>query len=304
MSETMPLMERAGTTPADIVAATQESHALAVVPVERDPYAGIASTRVTKEQETTLLRESKIDELDILPTGEVYMSQVEYRRRLNSAFGPGGWALRPLGKPTVMGNTLMQEWALYAEGRFIGSAWGEHDYHKNNDRSSYATAAEALKSNALTRCCKDLGIAAECWDRRFTAKFKKEHCVKVWRSKSGRNKSGEYQWRRKDAEAFYDEGRNGRNAEPEQAPDDTDPSTGEVVSEKPPQRPTNTSNASAFIDRNQQKALIEAGKKSGWSGADFSTWLKQQGYGEWSKIPVTDYSSVLSVMEHGTGGAQ
>lgn len=297
MADTTALTERPATQ-TDLVTTAQETQGLVIAPIERDPYAGIASTRVTKEQEAVLLRESKIDELDILPTGEVYMSQVEYRRRLNAAFGPGGWALRPLGKPTVMGNTLMQEWALYAEGRFIGSAWGEHDYHKNNDRSSYATAAEALKSNALMRCCKDIGIAAECWDRRFTAKFKADHCVKVWRHKAKGGK-GEYQWRRKDAEKFYDEGK-GRSAEPDDVPEGVDAVTGEDASESKQKSPLTGS----FIDRNQQRSLINAGKESGWSSADFAKWLKDQGYGEWSKIPAADYASVLSVMQHGTGGAQ
>jgi hypothetical protein len=299
MAEITALAERPASAPADLVTTAQEAQAPTIAPIERDPYAGIASARVTKEQEAILLRESKVDELDILPTGEVYMSQVEYRRRLNAAFGPGGWALRPLGKPTVMGNTLMQEWALYAEGRFIGSAWGEHDYHKNNDRSSYATAAEALKSNALMRCCKDIGIAAECWDRRFTARFKADHCVKVWRNKAKQGK-GEYQWRRKDAEKFYDEGRNGRNAEPDDVPDGVNAATGEDTSESKPKAPA--APTSAFIDRNQQRTLITAGKESGWSSADFAKWLKDEGYGEWSKIPASDYASVLSVMQHGTGG--
>jgi hypothetical protein len=65
------------------------------------------------------------------------------------------------------------------------------------------------------------------------------------------------------------------------------------------------SNGSGFIDGRQQKALIDAGKKSGWSGADFAAWLKSQGYGDWSKIPAADFPAALSVMQHGTdGGAQ
>lgn len=47
-------------------------------------------------------------------------------------------------------------------------------------QNSIATAGEGAKSNALMRCCKDLGIAAELWDPRFIRKFKKEHCHEVW----------------------------------------------------------------------------------------------------------------------------
>jgi hypothetical protein len=77
-----------------------------------------------------------------------------------------------------------------------------------------------------------------------------------------------------------------------------DTSTGEYASA------SKSNDGSTFIDRTQQKALIEAGKKSGWTSADFASWLKTQSYGEWSKIPAADYSSALSVMEHGTGSAQ
>ena len=39
-------------------------------------------------------------------------------------------------------------------------ARGEQDFY---DPSGVATATEACKSNALMRCCKDLGIASELW---------------------------------------------------------------------------------------------------------------------------------------------
>ena len=40
---------------------------------------------------------------------------------------------------------------------------GEHtSYTKFN--LSYGKALESAKSNALMRCCKDLGIASELWD--------------------------------------------------------------------------------------------------------------------------------------------
>lgn len=44
--------------------------------------------------------------------------------------------------------------------RLVGIARGEQEYF---DPSGVATATEACKSNALMRCCKDLGIASELW---------------------------------------------------------------------------------------------------------------------------------------------
>ncbi len=42
----------------------------------------------------------------------------------------------------------------------VAIARGEQDFF---DPSGVATATEACKSNALMRCCKDLGIASELW---------------------------------------------------------------------------------------------------------------------------------------------
>ena len=172
-------------------------------------YRGVSVLPATEEQTDVLLRPCDDTELDILPTGEVYLSQVGYRRRLNEAFRPGGWALVPIDdRPIIHDRTMMQRWALYVGGRFIASAYGEQEYFEKNERQSYATAAESLKSNALMRCCKDLGIASECWDRHFTQQFKADVCVKVWRVKTKRpsGQAGVFQWRRRDAEPFYDEG--------------------------------------------------------------------------------------------------
>jgi hypothetical protein len=56
----------------------------------------------------------------------------------------------------------------------VSIARGEQDYF---DANGIPTATEGCKSNALMRCCKDLGIASELWDPRFIRQFKKEHCM-------------------------------------------------------------------------------------------------------------------------------
>lgn len=42
----------------------------------------------------------------------------------------------------------------------VGVARGEQEYF---DPEGIPTATEGAKSNALMRCCKDLGIASELW---------------------------------------------------------------------------------------------------------------------------------------------
>ncbi|KAJ3276433.1 hypothetical protein HDV01_005056 [Terramyces sp. JEL0728] len=70
----------------------------------------------------------------------------------------------------------IKEYALFARGRFISQARGEQAYFSEE---GIPTATEGCKSNALMRCCKDLGIAFELWDPRFIRRFKSENIVMV-----------------------------------------------------------------------------------------------------------------------------
>jgi hypothetical protein len=58
--------------------------------------------------------------------------------------------------------------------RLVGIARGEQQYFSPD---GIPTATEGCKSNALMRCCKDLGIASELWDPKFIRNFKKNYCV-------------------------------------------------------------------------------------------------------------------------------
>lgn len=177
-------------------------------------YMGVATMQIPQDKIAVLMEVLPDESHDILPTGEVYVSQVHYRRKLNTVFGPGMWALVPRGSFLAIGTNLCREYALVVGGRFISEAVGEQEYHPNNPRDSYATATEGCKSNALVRCCKDLGMAAECWDRQWTEAWKTRFAVQVWRKEGGKP-----QWRRRDAKPFFDEtgpvaGQNAPSASP------------------------------------------------------------------------------------------
>jgi hypothetical protein len=144
-----------------------------------DIYVGISSSPVTAEQEEILKTPARLEQIEITPAGEAYVPHAEYRRVLCAAFHPGGWAIRPLGKPTLWGNWLMQWYALYVGGRYISSAPAEARYFPDNPRMVYATALESLRSVALRRLCKDLGVFLELWNRDFVKKFISEHCIQV-----------------------------------------------------------------------------------------------------------------------------
>lgn len=61
--------------------------------------------------------------------------------------------------------------------RLVSVARGEQTYFEKED---IPTATEGCKSNALMRCCKDLGVASELWDPRFIRKFLAQHAREVW----------------------------------------------------------------------------------------------------------------------------
>lgn len=111
--------------------------------------------------------------------GTPYLPEIKFRRILLKAFGPGGWGLVPRGKHTLIGKNLSREYALFIEGRFVSQARGEivsiwlhqvvgwpsnsliNDQDIQSSSMSLATAAESVRSDALKRCCKDIGIASE-----------------------------------------------------------------------------------------------------------------------------------------------
>ena len=149
------------------------------------------------------------DELDILPTGEVYLHQVGYRQRLLDTFGPGGWGLVALGEPILRDDALIQTWALVVRGAVIATAPGEANYKTDRARAkhwemSYGTAIESAKSNALMRCCKDIGVAAQNWDRAKADAWRNQYAVHVYRT--DRKTNEEYdEWRKLEAGPHWNE---------------------------------------------------------------------------------------------------
>ncbi|CAI2165889.1 18036_t:CDS:2 [Funneliformis geosporum] len=136
-------------------------------------FFGLSTKAFPKEAADILLAPIKVEDVECKPDGMLYLPEIKYRRILNKAFGPGGWGLAPRGDNSVSPRTISREFALICHGRLVSVARGEQEYF---DPSGLATAAEGAKSNALMRCCKDLGIASELWDPTFIRDFKKQYC--------------------------------------------------------------------------------------------------------------------------------
>ncbi|KAF9450170.1 mitochondrial genome maintenance MGM101 [Macrolepiota fuliginosa MF-IS2] len=161
-------------------------------------YHGLSIEPFSKEIGDIL--QSPVDPLDVevKPDGLIYLPEIKYRRMLNKAFGPGGWGLAPRSETNVGPKVVSREYALVCLGRLVAVARGEQEYF---DPSGIPTATEACKSNALMRCCKDLGIASELWDPRFIREFKAKYCIEVFVEHVPTKKKRKL-WRRKDQGKF------------------------------------------------------------------------------------------------------
>ncbi|USP73807.1 uncharacterized protein yc1106_01081 [Curvularia clavata] len=140
-------------------------------------YHGLGSVSFTPEQSEALLAPVSQDDVEVKPDGILYLPEIKYRRILNKAFGPGGWGLAPRGESIVTSKLVTREYGLVVQGRLVSIARGEQQYF---DPDGIPTATEGCKSNALMRCCKDLGIASELWDPRFIREFTNKMTKEVW----------------------------------------------------------------------------------------------------------------------------
>ncbi|KAL5003314.1 mitochondrial genome maintenance MGM101-domain-containing protein [Aspergillus recurvatus] len=140
-------------------------------------FHGLSAEPFPKEVADILLAETEPDEVEIKPDGILYLPEIKYRRILNKAFGPGGWGLVPRSESIVTPKTVTREYALVCNGRLVSVARGEQDYFSPD---GIPTATEGCRSNALVRCCKDLGIASELWDPRWIRKYKAQYTREVW----------------------------------------------------------------------------------------------------------------------------
>jgi hypothetical protein len=153
-------------------------------------FDGMAIARFPKEVEAILRAPIDPEQVEIKPDGICYLPGVFYRRRLMDAFGPGGWALAARRPPQTRssggGELVVFFGALYAMGRFVGEAGGQCTYFNSNKGMTFADALEGAKTDCITRCCKDLGIAWELWDPGWRGQWQAKYArqvmkrVKVW----------------------------------------------------------------------------------------------------------------------------
>ena len=139
-------------------------------------YDGISAHPLSKEQREILQTETPRELVKLRPDGMAYVDNIQYRKRLDDAFGVGGWSLKPISSTMQPGTMSTKNGPkeiirvfvlgqLWCEGRFVSESVGEDVYYPDNGNDSYATAWEKAKSNLLVRCSKELGLFRELWDR-------------------------------------------------------------------------------------------------------------------------------------------
>ncbi|KYQ99649.1 mitochondrial genome maintenance protein [Tieghemostelium lacteum] len=178
---------------------------------QEEKYVGISKEPFSKEISDVLLSNLDPQDIEIKPDGLIYLPEIKYRRILNTAFGPGGWALKPFGPPVVDNGSLIRPYALYCLGRYISESIGEQPYNEDLKHLSFATATESAKSNALVRCCKDIGIGSSLWDPIFIRQWKSQYAQekffehvkskekrKFWILKNGHPNQIGYPWKEVD----------------------------------------------------------------------------------------------------------
>lgn len=156
-------------------------------------FDGMASEPFPEAARKVLAEPPPPEAIEIKPNGIVFVPGVYYRRQLTRAFGAGGWAIVPRGPARVMGDLVVYPGALYCLGRFVAEAVGECAYRANS-QMSYASCVEGAKTDALSRCCKDLGMATELWDKEwrdrwmadYAESYKDDRGKTCWKPRSGR----------------------------------------------------------------------------------------------------------------------
>lgn len=155
---------------------------------------------LTSKQRELLTSDPTDAEIDVLPTGELYVPHQHIRARLNAAIGAGMWRMVELGDPVLGGTEVIWRWRLEFANGWSASTVGHAKYNKDNPRGSYGDALETCKSDALVRAVKDLGFGTVLLNRQWKEGWRSQHCRLVYRVQTN-----SLHWRRNDTIPWEDE---------------------------------------------------------------------------------------------------
>ncbi|KAJ3331958.1 hypothetical protein HDU76_001686 [Blyttiomyces sp. JEL0837] len=132
----------------------------------RNMYEGVAAKRFSKEAERILSYKVKPADLFVDEVkGWTYMKASRYHDILNKAFGEQGWKMEciaPLSF-TPSKKVVYSTYVLRVHDRFVSEAVG--DWRATATLPAMSEIEKLCEYAAMVRCCKDLGIAWELWDK-------------------------------------------------------------------------------------------------------------------------------------------
>lgn len=167
------------------------------------------SVRLTDDQQAQLLVMATLDQIELKPTGEIYVPGVQYRQVLQTVFGPGGWRAKhgkavldvPVtGNPRDENKSTLYTTVELIVGRCtrcyrtikacgcggpyddvaIAEDVGAQAYSPKNARMTYDDALSGAVTNGLMRCTsKTLGAFSNCWDPRWAEQARARIGVRV-----------------------------------------------------------------------------------------------------------------------------
>jgi len=231
-------------------------------------FDGMAAEPFPEAARKVLAEEPPPEAIEIKPNGIVFVPGVYWRRQLTRAFGAGGWALAPRGPARVMGQLVVYPGALYCLGRFVAEAVGECAYIASNSQMSYASAVEGAKTDCLSRCCKDLGMASQLWDKPWRDRWMAEY------AESYKDKDGKTKWRARDGRPVQDidlmSGAGGVAPKAPAAPAPASPPAA-TPSAASAAESSDTGEPASDIDKAEIRAAV---KRLGWKAPAAKTWLR------------------------------
>ncbi len=115
-----------------------------------------------------------------------------YRKVLNDAFGPGGWGLQQVGRPVEQDGAYYMDAVLVCHGRVVAETVGEYLPEQKWRKPGKGTVWESLCTDAISKCCKTLGVAEELWFPAWCRKWQADYAEQYV------NEHGKRAWRRKD----------------------------------------------------------------------------------------------------------
>lgn len=157
----------------------QHAKAQAIAALTMAAYQRASELKLTPEETKALVEEFPDECFQTGAAGKenlIYLEHVHLRNRLNQVLGPGQWSIVPRQRwgedyKTAKGydaTRVYVEGMLIVRGCFVSEAIGDMSYYHNNDSQNYGDAVEGAKTEVLRRCCKELGIGLQAWDKKWT----------------------------------------------------------------------------------------------------------------------------------------